>query len=105
MGVLFYDGQEFDFDDRVLAHLQIVISTKLRRGENFFLGWSLPIERGSGRHTIWLDNGVPLHFFFEGSKAPTINRDWIEALLLSAGRATGLQLTDEPEPRTPKSSA
>jgi hypothetical protein len=102
MGVLFYDGQEFDFDDRSLAHLQIVISTKLRRGENFFLAWTVPIERGSGRHSIWLDNGVPIHFFFEGSKSPTVNREWIEALLLSAGRANGLQLTDEPEPRQPR---
>ena len=105
MGVLFYDGEEFDFDDRTLAHLQIVISTKLRRGENFFLSWTVPIERGSGRHSVWLDNGVPVHFFFEGSRSPSVNRDWIEALLLSAGRANGLLLTDEPEPRQVRPSA
>ena len=37
MGTLRYEMEEFSFDDRVLAHVQIVISTKLRRGENFFL--------------------------------------------------------------------
>jgi len=100
MGVLYYDGSEFDFDDRTLTHLQIVISTKLRRREDFFLSWSQPAERGSGRHAIWIDNGVPIHFFYEGSRTATVNREWIEALLLSAGRATGLQLTDEPEPRS-----
>jgi len=101
VGVLYYDGEEFDFEDRTLSHLQIVISTKLRRGENFFLSWSQPIERGSGRHAIWVDNGVPIHFFYEGSRQVAVNRDWIEALLGSAGRASGLQLTDEPEPRKP----
>ena len=94
-----YGGQEFDFDDRVLTHLQIVISTKLRRRENFFLSWTQPLERGSGRHAIWIDNGVPVHFFFNGSRPATINREWIEAMLQSAGRTAGLQLTPEPEPR------
>jgi hypothetical protein len=99
VGVLYYDGQEFDFDDRALTHLQIVISTKLRRREVFFLSWAQPAERGSGRHAIWIDNGVPIHFFYEGSRSATVNREWIEALLLSAGRPAGLQLSDEPEPR------
>lgn len=101
MGILYYDGQEFEFDDRSLTHLQIVISTKLRRGEDFFLSWAVPAERGSGRHAVWIDNGVPIHFFYEGSRPATVNRDWIESLLLSAGRATGLQLSEEVEPRKP----
>ena len=101
MGFLHYDGEEFDFDDRVLLHLQIVISTKLRRHENFFITWALPMERGSGRRAIWVDNGVPIHFFYEGSRPATVNREWIELLLTSAGRASGLQFTDIPEPRLP----
>jgi len=99
VGILYYDSQEFDFDDRTLTHIQIVVSTKLRRKEPFFLSWAVPAERGSGRHTIWVDNGVPIHFFYEGSRSATVNRDWIESLLLSAGRASGLQVTDESEPR------
>jgi hypothetical protein len=101
VGVLVYNSEEFDFDDRVLTHLQIVISTKLRRGEDFFLTWSVPAERGSGRHAIWIDNGVPLHFFYSGSRNVAINRDWVEALIVSAGRASGLQLTDEPPAPAP----
>ncbi|MCU1403715.1 MAG: ATP-dependent ligase [Glaciihabitans sp.] len=100
MGTLYYDGQEFDFEDRTLTHLQIVISTKLRRKEDFFLSWSQPVERGSGRHALWIDNGVPIHFFYEGSRAATVNREWIELLTMSAGKALGLQLTEVPEPRT-----
>ena len=39
MGSLHYGGQEFEFDDRTLTHLQIVFSTKLRRGENCVFSW------------------------------------------------------------------
>ncbi|MCU1413323.1 MAG: hypothetical protein JWN80_663 [Microbacteriaceae bacterium] len=98
MGTLNYGGQDFEFDDRVLAHLQIVFSTKLRRSENFFFSWILPLERGSGRHSIWIDNGVSIHFFFTGSRPPAVNREWVESLLASAGRTAGLQLTTEPTP-------
>ncbi len=105
MGVLQYDDEEYDFDDRVLAHLQIVISTKLRRHENFFLMWSQPIERGSGRHAIWIDNGLPLHFFYNGSRPATINREWLEQLLLASSQAGGLQLTEEPPPRSDSSAS
>jgi hypothetical protein len=98
VGTLNYGSQDFEFDDRVLAHLQIVFSTKLRRGENFFFSWIQPLERGSGRHSIWVDNGVPIHFFFTGSRPPAVNREWVESLLASAGRTAGLQLTPEPAP-------
>ena len=97
MGFLQYDGEEYDFDDRVLMHLQIVISTKLRRHEDFFLTWVQPAERGSGRHAIWIDNGVPLHFFFTGSRAAAINREWLEQMISSASSASGLLLGDEPQ--------
>ena len=98
MGSLHYGGQEFEFDDRTLTHLQIVFSTKLRRRENFFFSWIQPLERGSGRHAIWVDNGVPIHFFYSGSRNVAINREWIESMINSAGRASGLILTDEPAP-------
>jgi hypothetical protein len=96
VGVLYYDGEEYDLDDRVLTHLQIVVSTKLRRAENFFLTWNVPVERGSGRHAIWIDNGVPIHFFYNGSRGVAINREWVEAMLQSSSRASGLILTEEP---------
>jgi hypothetical protein len=101
VGYLQYDNEEYDFDDRVLVHLQIVISTKLRRHEDFFLSWTQPLERGSGRHAIWIDNGIPLHFFYSGSRPASINRDWLDALILSASQSGGLLLSDEPAPRPP----
>ena len=99
MGFLHYDGEEYDFDDRVLLHLQIVISTKLRRHENFFITWALPMERGSGRRAIWIDNGVPIHFSYSGLRAATINRDWVEHMVNSSTNSAGLFVGPEPPPR------
>ncbi len=95
MGVLRYQDEEFAFDDRMLAHLQIVISTKLRRAENFFLTWAVSADAGGGRHALWIDNGVPVHITYAGSRAPSINREWIEALILSSATG-GVHLTDDP---------
>jgi hypothetical protein len=97
VGFLTYNDEQFDFGDRALWHLQIVISTKLRRRENFFLIWNHPVERGSGRHAVWVDNGVPIHFTYNGTRNIAVNRHWVEEMLLSASRATGLLLTDEPQ--------
>jgi hypothetical protein len=103
MGTLLYGnpGIVIAFDDRALMHLQIVISTKLRRRESFIFTWTdSPIE-GSGRSAIWLDPTSTLYYRYFGSRAPSINREWIEALMLSANSAGGLVFVAEPEPATP----
>jgi hypothetical protein len=97
MGKLTYDSSlTADFDDRALAHIQLVIGAKLRRGESFYFSWRDDALTGGGRSTIWLHPGISLVFKYFGSKVPTLNRDWIEALSVSANSATGLQITAEP---------
>lgn len=95
MGTLHYAGRNFTLEDRVLAHLQVVISMKLRRGENFFVSWRNPVANGSGRNSIWIDNGIPIFCEFDGSKIPAINRDWIEDLAASAATNFGMQISEE----------
>lgn len=95
MGTLHYGGRDLSFDDRVLAHLQVVIGIKLRRGENFFVSWRNPASAGSGRNSIWIDNGISIFCEFDGSRIPNINREWIESLTASAGTTFGLQVTEE----------
>ena len=97
MGTLSYDSRfSADFDDRVLAHLQLVIGAKLRRGESFHFSWKNDPSTGHGRTTWWLHPTVPLIYKYSGSRLPTINRYWIEALMASANSAAGLQLVGEP---------
>ncbi|WP_460517915.1 DUF7882 family protein [Humibacter antri] len=98
MGALLYGGSDIEvkFEDRVLAHLQVVIGAKLRRREGFFFTWRDDISVGDGRSSVWIDPAVPLYFRYSGSKAPSINRDWIELLTLSANSTQGLHLMNEP---------
>lgn len=98
MGVLRYGGERFEMDDRLLAHLQVVISLKLRRSESFFLSWVASLESGSGRHALWIDTGVPVHMTYFGSRIPSINRQWIEELVAAANSSAGLVLSEEPSP-------
>ena len=53
MGYIVYDGDvlEFKVEDRLLAHLQIVIVNKFRQNESFMFSWKEPIETGDGRPT------------------------------------------------------
>ncbi len=102
MGKLTYDSNlTADFDDRILAHIQIVIGAKLRRGESFYFSWRDDPLAGGGRSTVWLHPGIALAYKYFGSKAPTLNRDWIEALLLSANSSNGLQVVAEPQQHVP----
>jgi hypothetical protein len=96
MGHFHYDGHEFIIDDRILAHIQTVVSAKLRRGENFFFNWSAGIEHGGGHEAIWIDNGIPLRFAYAGGHQPALNREWVEALAASANSTSGLRMTAEP---------
>ncbi len=100
MGTLLYGnpGIVISFDDRALMHLQIVISTKLRRRESFVFTWTDSANEGSGRSAIWLDPTSTLYYRYFGSRTPTVNREWIEALMLSANSAGGLVFIAEPEP-------
>ncbi|TPW70779.1 ATP-dependent DNA ligase [Schumannella sp. 10F1B-5-1] len=98
MGKLLYGAvkTEIAFDDRVLAHLQAVISSKLRRGESFFLNWKDDPSVGDGHSAIWIGPGIPLFFKYYGGRPIELNRQWLEQLTLSAGSNGGLQLGDEP---------
>jgi hypothetical protein len=98
MGKLIYgDGStEIEFEDRLLAHLKVAIVTKLRRGETFTLSWDHGHDQGSGRSTIWLHPGIPLHFLFFGGREPVLNRAWAESMLISASSTNGMQIMPEP---------
>ncbi|WP_378148034.1 ATP-dependent DNA ligase [Cnuibacter sp. UC19_7] len=97
MGKFTYDSTlTVDFDDRTLAHLQLVIGAKLRRGESFFFSWKDPVEIGDGRSILWLYPTVPVYFKFSGGRAPSINRTWIDALMTTANSPQGLQVIAEP---------
>ncbi len=102
MGKLIYGTPSItvDIEDRVLAHLKVVIVAKLRRGESFTFTWHKTAESGSGHSSVWLNPSVPLEFDFVGSKAPTLNKAWLEELVALANSPAGLRIVPEPSGET-----
>lgn len=97
MGKFIYDSTiKVDFDDRLLAHLQIVIAAKVRRGEGFHFTWKDQASIGNGRTMVWMHPSVSLVYKFYGSRHPQVNRTWIEALMYTANSPTGLYPVTEP---------
>lgn len=99
MGYLLYGRppEEIEVEDRILAHVKIVILAKLRRDESFSLSFEHDEADGGGRTTLWLHPSIPLQFNFDESKQPSINRAWLEALVVAANSNDGLRLLPEPE--------
>lgn len=104
--MLTYDSKlSATIDDRVLAHLQVVFWSKLRRGESFSFNWSESVSDGSGRKSIWISPNVPLAFEYFGSRTPQLNPAWIQALTKSANSTGGLHIVPEPPaPTAPAAS-
>ncbi|RKS93034.1 hypothetical protein DEU37_0430 [Microbacterium sp. AG790] len=97
MGTIYYGGSAtpIHIEDRVLAHLKVVVATKLRRGESFTVSWQHPDGETRGRSTIWLHPSIPLRFVFDDPEPTELNRAWIEELAQSASTSGGIQLAEE----------
>jgi len=97
VGTIYYGGSAtpIHIEDRVLAHLKVVVATKLRRGESFTVSWQHPEGEARGRSTIWLHPSIPLRFVFDDPEPATLNRAWIEELAQSASSSGGIQLAEE----------
>ena len=97
MGKFIYENTiKADFEDRLLNHLQIVITTKLRRGEAFTFMWKDDTSIGDGRTMVWLHPAASIAYKFYGSRRPAINPAWLEALTIVANSSTGLYVIPEP---------
>jgi hypothetical protein len=94
MGTLKYDGTSVEFDDLLLAHMQIVVIQKLRRQEAFLMTWREPEHLSRGRTGIWLHPAAFLTFHFATSDRPAIDNDWVQLLMESADSPMGMIVTD-----------
>ncbi len=97
MGTIYYGspGTAIEVEDRALAHLKVVIATKLRRGESFTVSWVHPQDQPGGRSTIWLHPSIPLRFVFDSTEQPELSREWMEELANSAHSSGGIRLIAE----------
>jgi hypothetical protein len=97
VGTIYYGGSAtpIHIEDRALAHLKVVIATKLRRGEAFTVSWTHPDDQPRGRSTVWLHPSIPLRFVFDDPEATPLSREWIEDLANSANSSGGITLVAE----------
>ena len=97
MGKFIYEGaQKVEIEDRALLHMQLVITAKLRRSEPFPFSWREDVSVGGGRTTVWMHANSALVFKYYGSRQPSVNRAWVDALAFTANSPGGLYLTPEP---------
>lgn len=95
MGRLRYDGTSDPIliEDETLAHLKIVIATKLRRQESFMMTWR-PIGDGPDRRaTVWIHPAIPLQFGYDAEQVPQVDAKLI-AEMMRVLNATGELVLD-----------
>jgi hypothetical protein len=92
MGQLYYGmtTQGIEMPDRLLAHLKVVIATKLRRSESFTLTWRH--ADGEGRSTIWLQPSIPLRFVFSSAEPELLDSEMLRSLADQAHSAGGVSV-------------
>lgn len=97
MGTIYYGGSAtpIHIEDRALAHLKVVIATKLRRGESFTVSWRHPEDQPRGRSTLWLHPSIPLRFVFDDPEPAALSREWMDELAHSANSSGGITLVAE----------
>ncbi|MDQ4215589.1 hypothetical protein [Microbacterium capsulatum] len=97
MGLIYYGAgsDPIRIEDRTLAHLKVVIATKLRRNESFTLSWRHEEGQERGRETLWLHPSIPLRFVFDEPEPPELSGEWLRALAGSANSTGGIQLLPE----------
>lgn len=103
MGTFWYGsvGQPALIDDRVLLHLQIIIVTKLRRGERFLFRCDTDEKTRSG-DSFWLSPDIPIRFAFDAPTVASMNSEWLELLAHVATTTAGLWLVPEPVGTRPR---
>lgn len=95
MGRLKYDhtAEAIGIEDETLAHLKVVVATKLRRQESFMMTW-LPVDGSrDGRMSAWIHPAVPLLFIFDSVDLPSIDPRRLEEMM-HATNATGELVLD-----------
>ena len=97
MSTLYYGSSEhaIEIEDYALAHLKVVIATKLRRNESFTLSWRHDGDQPLGRSTIWLHPSIQLRFEFDDPNPPELDPARIQAIAHSANTSGGILISEE----------
>ena len=94
MGKLTYGAiqREIQIDDRLLAHLEVVVLSRLRRNNAFALRWAERADDGDSRRTVWVHQASDLYFEYDSPEAPELDRELLDRLAKAADSNTGINL-------------
>lgn len=94
MAYLYYGTETLPvvIPDRVLAHVKVVVATKLRRGESFLLTWRHPEGGPHGLSSIWMQPSIPLRFVFDSPEPEALDAEYLKELAIAANSNRGLVL-------------
>ncbi|MCI1017866.1 hypothetical protein HWD99_04430 [Microbacterium sp. C5A9] len=83
MGSLEYNSSRpaIVIEDGTLAHLKIVIATKLRRNESFMMTWLSKPESSAGRMSIWVHPSIPLVIEFDDPQPTSIDPNRVTEMM------------------------
>lgn len=97
MGRLRYDStlEPIIVDDVTLAHLKIVVATKLRRHESFMMSWQPVGEFADARLTAWIHPSIPLVMAFDQSESPPIDASRVARMMQSLNAHGELRIEAE----------
>lgn len=97
MGTFWYGqlGEPCTIEDRLLLHLQVIIVTKLRRGERFLFRCDTDEHIRCG-DSFWMSPDIPVRFAFDRPTAGTLDSAWLTQLAHVANTTAGLWLVPEP---------
>ncbi|MBM3714716.1 MAG: hypothetical protein FJW64_03095 [Actinobacteria bacterium] len=92
MGHLFYGSSQRPvvMPDLLMAHIKVVIATKLRRGESFTLSWQHPQGEEAGRSTLWIHPSIPLRFVFASVDPEVLDPAVLQRYATAANSSSGL---------------
>jgi hypothetical protein len=99
MGRLAYGAipRTIAIDDRLLAHIEVVVLSRLRRNNAFALRWTEAGER-LGRRTIWIHQATDLTFEYDQAEQGELDRELLDQLAKAADSNAGINLrTDASE--------
>ncbi len=92
MGTLYYGAARTPIviDDRLLAHLKVVATSKLRRNESFLISWDEPPENGSGRGSVFIHANCDLVYRFDGARPAELDQQLLETMSAESMSSRGL---------------
>lgn len=85
MGRLRYDStlDPIVIDDVTLAHMKIVVGTKLRRQESFMMSWIPGDDSRDGRLTAWIHPSIPLVLAFDSADPIRVDAERVSRMMNS----------------------